>query len=260
MGAERGPCLRCFLAAVSRHDDLLALFLAAGIEPVHRVRSPAHPCRCRPGCEGDSPPSSPRKLAGGPRRTPGTPPIPLDGAEPTAHVVPAQAACGCSPRLARAGGGRLRAGPPRPLAFFLLRGGPGAAPAMLDPVTGLVSTPRAAPADVSSAVFVALADYADPTRGLHSHLAWARSGPIRVVRSGGRSRTGFGAGWDIGEARAKAVLEAYERLLTPAWPDEPPFPPRRPRTSMPRRTGSGPWPASAKKGAAGAGAAAWKTE
>src|SRR5262249_22375740 len=65
---------------------------------------------------------------------------------------------------------------------------------------------------------------ADPTRGLHNHFALTTSGPIRVVRTGGRSRTGFGAGWAIDEARAKAVLEAYERLLTLAQPDEPPLP------------------------------------
>jgi ribosomal protein S12 methylthiotransferase accessory factor YcaO len=227
MGADRGLCLRCFLAAVSRHDDLLALFLAAGIEPVPRVRSPAPPVSLPSRLRGRLAAILAAQAGRRPAESSGhrLTQIPLDGAEPTAHVVPAQAACGCSPRPARAGGGRLPGGPsashcPLPLYDEVrARLGP-----MLDPVTGLVSTPRAAPADASSAVFVALADYADPTRGLHSHLAWARSGPIRVVRSGGRSRTGFGAGWDIGEARAKAVLEAYERLLTLAWPDEPPLP------------------------------------
>jgi ribosomal protein S12 methylthiotransferase accessory factor len=96
---------------------------------------------------------------------------------------------------------------------------------MLDPVTGLISTPRVVPTGRSPAVSVALADYADPTYGRHNHYALDRSGPIRVIRANTRSRTGFGAGWTTGEARAKAALEAYERLLTLAGPGEPP---RRP--------------------------------
>jgi radical SAM enzyme (TIGR01210 family) len=71
---------------------------------------------------------------------------------------------------------------------------------LLDPVTGLVSAAKPIPASGGSAAFVAAAGYTDP-------------------RTGSRSPDyGFGAGWTAGDAKAKAVLEAYERHLALADP------------------------------------------
>ena len=121
MGAERGPCLRCFLAAVSRHDDLLALFLAAGIEPVHRVRSPAPPMSLPSRLRGRLAAILAAQAGRRPAESSGhrLTQIPLDGAEPTAHVVPPRQRAD-APRGWRApGAAACRAGPPRPIAFFL---------------------------------------------------------------------------------------------------------------------------------------------
>jgi radical SAM enzyme (TIGR01210 family) len=84
---------------------------------------------------------------------------------------------------------------------------------LLDPVTGVVSAAMPVPASASSAVSVAFAGYIDP-------------------RTGSRSRDyGFGAGRTMGEAKATALLEAYERHVTLADPD-PPLPDKPPSTAV----------------------------
>jgi bacteriocin biosynthesis cyclodehydratase domain-containing protein len=81
---------------------------------------------------------------------------------------------------------------------------------LIDPVTGIVAEVRMHHALPDAVVRVAIAKYADPTSGkLCKYTLDLSSG--RVGRSRAISREAFGGGLVVGEARARAVLEAFER-------------------------------------------------
>lgn len=81
---------------------------------------------------------------------------------------------------------------------------------LIDPVTGVVAELGVGNSDLDQVVCVAIASYADPTKGkLCKFTVDEASGCIK--RSHKVSRTAFGGGYNASDARARAVLEALER-------------------------------------------------
>lgn len=90
---------------------------------------------------------------------------------------------------------------------------------LVDSITGIVSEPHVYPATPDNAVAVAVATYAKPSPGTLSRTTTsASSGPF--MQDQVSARFGFGGGVHIGDARARAVLEAVERYCTIAQGDE----------------------------------------
>jgi ribosomal protein S12 methylthiotransferase accessory factor len=81
---------------------------------------------------------------------------------------------------------------------------------LIDPVTGIVAELGVCNADSDEVVRVAVASYADPTGGELCKFALDESSG-RIKRSHLVPRTAFGGGHSDNDARARSVLEAFER-------------------------------------------------
>ena len=90
---------------------------------------------------------------------------------------------------------------------------------LIDPVTGVVADLGVCNATSDGPVQVAVARYADPTRGKLSEYSFDES-TGRLVRSQAVSRKSFGGGKNSSEARGRAVLEAFERYCGIFQPGE----------------------------------------